>query len=180
MVAIAEESLAPYVPPEKAGFRRYIAREPLGLVLVIAPWNYPYLTAVNTIVPALLAGNAVHPQACLADAARRRALRRPPSRRRACRRASSRTSSSATRRPRRLIGSGKINHINFTGSVAGGKADRARRRRHLRLARPRARRQGPGLCPADAKLDHAIENLVDGGFYNSGQCCCGIERIYVA
>src|SRR3990172_7225511 len=59
MVALAEEALRPYYPPEKAGFRRYVAREPVGLVLVIAPWNYPYLTAINTIVPALLAGNAV-------------------------------------------------------------------------------------------------------------------------
>ena len=60
MIGIAEEALAPYRPePTKAGFRRYIAREPLGIVMVIAPWNYPYLTAVNTIVPALMAGNAV-------------------------------------------------------------------------------------------------------------------------
>ena len=59
VVAFAEQALKPYVPPEKPGFRRYIAREPLGLVLVIAPWNYPYLTAVNTIVPGLLAGNAI-------------------------------------------------------------------------------------------------------------------------
>ena len=59
MVALAEEVLRPYYPPEKPGFRRYIAREPLGVVLVIAPWNYPYLTAINTIVPGLLAGNAI-------------------------------------------------------------------------------------------------------------------------
>ena len=68
MVAIAEEALKPYVPAEKAGFRRYIAREPVGIVMVIAPWNYPYLTAVNTIVPGLLAGNADHPEARRADA----------------------------------------------------------------------------------------------------------------
>jgi acyl-CoA reductase-like NAD-dependent aldehyde dehydrogenase len=59
MVALAEEALRPYYPPEKPGFRRYITREPLGVVLVIAPWNYPYLTAINTIVPGLLAGNAI-------------------------------------------------------------------------------------------------------------------------
>jgi acyl-CoA reductase-like NAD-dependent aldehyde dehydrogenase len=53
MVAMAEEALAPYVPPEREGFRRSIAREPLGVMLVIAPWNYPYLTAVNSIMPAL-------------------------------------------------------------------------------------------------------------------------------
>ena len=41
MAAMAEEALKPYYPPEKAGFRRYIAREPLGIVMVIAPWNYP-------------------------------------------------------------------------------------------------------------------------------------------
>ena len=59
MVALAEDALRPYYPAEKPGFRRYVTREPVGVVLVIAPWNYPYLTAVNTIVPGLLAGNAI-------------------------------------------------------------------------------------------------------------------------
>ena len=74
MAAIAEEALAPLVPKEKPGFRRYVKRDPVGLVLVIAPWNYPYLTAGNTIFPALMAGQRGDPQACRADAARRRAL----------------------------------------------------------------------------------------------------------
>ena len=43
----------------RQGFTRYVAREPLGIVLTVAPWNYPYLTAVNSVVPALMAGNAV-------------------------------------------------------------------------------------------------------------------------
>src|SRR3712207_6504762 len=60
MIGLAEKSLQPIpADDEKAGFRRMIKREPVGLVLVIAPWNYPYLTAINTIVPALMAGNAV-------------------------------------------------------------------------------------------------------------------------
>jgi hypothetical protein len=59
MLAIAGESLAPLMRPEKDGFVRYITREPLGVVLVIAPWNYPFLTAVNSIIPALAAGNVV-------------------------------------------------------------------------------------------------------------------------
>ena len=59
MVALAEKALAPFIPEERPGFRRYLKREPLGVVFVIAPWNYPYLTAVNSIVPALMAGNAV-------------------------------------------------------------------------------------------------------------------------
>src|SRR5687767_3091028 len=59
MAGIAAEALSPLVPKEMAGFRRYVKREPVGIVLVIAPWNYPYLTAGNTIFPALMAGNAV-------------------------------------------------------------------------------------------------------------------------
>ncbi len=60
MVEIAEKALAP-VPASnpKDGFRRYVKKDPLGVVMVIAPWNYPYLTAVNTIVPALMAGSTV-------------------------------------------------------------------------------------------------------------------------
>ncbi len=82
MVAMAEEALKPYCPPEKAGFRRYIAREPVGIVMVIAPWNYPYLTAINTIVPGLLAGNAIILKHAAQTLARRRALRRGVSARR--------------------------------------------------------------------------------------------------
>ena len=59
MIALAESALANLVPEPKAGFRRYVAREPVGIVLTVAPWNYPYLTAVNSVVPALMAGNAV-------------------------------------------------------------------------------------------------------------------------
>ena len=59
MIAIAERRWRRSMPAPKEGFTRYIRREPLGIVLVIAPWNYPYLTAVNTIMPALMAGNAV-------------------------------------------------------------------------------------------------------------------------
>src|SRR3546814_20450175 len=59
MIEIASAALSPVDPSPKEGFRRWIARDPLGVVMVVAPWNYPYLTAVNTIVPALMAGNAV-------------------------------------------------------------------------------------------------------------------------
>jgi len=59
MLQVAPEALAAVEPAEKAGFRRQIKREPLGVIAVIAPWNYPYLTAVNAILPALIAGNAV-------------------------------------------------------------------------------------------------------------------------
>ena len=177
-VALAEEALAPYLPPEKPGFRRYIAREPLGLVMVIAPWNYPYLTAVNTIVPALLAGNAVllkHASQTLLVGERFAA---------AFRKAGLPAglfhnlvlSHSQTEK---LIGSGKVDHINFTGSVEGGRQiERAAAGTFASLGLELGGKD-PAYVMADAKLDHAIENLVDGAFYNSGQCCCGIELIYV-
>ncbi len=178
MAEMAEAALAPYVPPEKPGFRRYIAREPLGLVMVIAPWNYPYLTAVNTIVPALLAGNAVilkHATQTLlvgerfAEAFRRAGLPKGLFRNLVLSHAQTET----------LIASGRIDHINFTGSVAGGRTiERAASGTFASLGLELGGKD-PAYVVADARLDHAIENLVDGAFYNSGQCCCGIERIYV-
>jgi acyl-CoA reductase-like NAD-dependent aldehyde dehydrogenase len=178
MVALAEEALQPYYPPEKAGFRRYIAREPVGVVMVIAPWNYPYLTSINTIVPALLAGNAVilkHAAQTLlvgerfAEAFRRAGLPKGLFHNLVL----------SHEQTEKLIGSGRIDHINFTGSVAGGRAiERAAAGSFASLGLELGGKD-PAYVRADAKLDHAIENLVDGTYYNSGQCCCGIERIYV-
>src|SRR5262245_19698291 len=177
-VALAEEALQPYYPPEKAGFRRYIAREPLGIIMVIAPWNYPYLTSINTIVPALLAGNAVilkHAAQTLlvgeriAEAFRRANLPKGLFHNLVL----------SHEQTEKLIGSGRVDHINFTGSVAGGRAiERAASGSFASLGLELGGKD-PAYVRADAKLDHAIENLVDGTFYNSGQCCCGIERIYV-
>ena len=59
MIAIADSALANIELAQKDGFIRYIKREPLGVALVIAPWNYPYLTAINAVMPAIMAGNAV-------------------------------------------------------------------------------------------------------------------------
>lgn len=178
IVAMAEEALKPYYPPEKEGFRRYIAREPLGIVLVIAPWNYPYLTSINTIVPALLAGNAVilkHAAQTLlvgerfAEAFKRAGLPK----------GLFHNLVMSHEQTEKLIGSGRVDHINFTGSVAGGRAiERAAAGTFASLGLELGGKD-PAYVRADAKLDHAIENLVDGAFYNSGQCCCGIERIYV-
>src|SRR6202034_3556678 len=59
MLNVAPEALGRVLPADKAGFRRQIKRVPLGVVAVVAPWNYPYLTSVNAVLPALIAGNAV-------------------------------------------------------------------------------------------------------------------------
>ena len=179
MVEIAEQALKPVMASNpKDGFRRYVTKEPLGVVMVIAPWNYPYLTAVNTIVPALIAGSTVilkhAAQTLLVGERFAKAFE-------------------AAGLPKgvfqnlvmnhgqteKLLGSGKIDHVNFTGSVAGGRAiEKAAAGTFMTLGLELGGKDPAYVLP-DAKLDHAIANLAEGAFFNSGQCCCGIERIYV-
>jgi acyl-CoA reductase-like NAD-dependent aldehyde dehydrogenase len=178
MVALAEKALAPYVPEDRPGFRRYLKKEPLGVVFVIAPWNYPYLTAVNSIVPALMAGNAVilkHAAQTLlvgerfAKALEKAGLPKGVFQNIVLNHAQT----------EKLLGSGKIDHVNFTGSVAGGRAiEKAAAGTFMTLGLELGGKDPAYVLP-DVKLDHAVANLVDGAFYNCGQCCCGIERVYV-
>jgi len=178
MAALAEEALAPYYPRAKDGFRRFIAREPVGVVMVIAPWNYPYLTAINTIVPGLLAGNAIilkHAAQTLVVGERIaeafKQARLPMG--------LFHNLVMSHEQTEKLIGSGQIDHINFTGSIAGGRAiERAAAGTFASIGLELGGKD-PAYVRADATLYHAIENLVDGTFYNTGQCCCGVERIYV-
>ena len=178
MIAIAERSLARIDPAPKEGFVRYIAREPLGVVFTVAPWNYPYLTAVNSVVPALMAGNTVvlkHAASTLLVAERFQA---------AFDRAGlpdgvfqhlvlSHGQTAAA------ISGGLCDMVCFTGSVAGGRAmEEAAVGRFIPVGLELGGKD-PAYVRADANLAHAIENLVDGAFFNSGQSCCGIERIYV-
>ncbi|MDR7222093.1 aldehyde dehydrogenase family protein [Aminobacter aminovorans] len=179
MVEIAERALAP-VPASnpKDGFRRYVKKDPLGVVMVIAPWNYPYLTAVNTIVPALIAGSTVilkHAAQTLlvgerfAKAFEVAGLPKYVFQNLVLNHAQT----------EKLLGSGKIDHVNFTGSVAGGRAiEKAAAGTFMTLGLELGGKDPAYVLP-DAKLDHAVANLVEGAFFNSGQCCCGIERVYV-
>ncbi|MEP7325342.1 MAG: aldehyde dehydrogenase family protein [Gemmatimonadota bacterium] len=178
MIGIAEAALANLDPGPKEGFLRYVKREPLGVVFTIAPWNYPYLTAVNSIVPALMAGNTVvlkHAAATLLVAERfQQAFDR-------------------ARLPHGVFQHLVINHqqtadiiagrhasmVCFTGSVPGGRAmEQASAGRFINVGLELGGKD-PAYVRPDANLAHAIENLVDGAFFNSGQSCCGIERIYV-
>jgi acyl-CoA reductase-like NAD-dependent aldehyde dehydrogenase len=178
MIAIAPEALAAIEPTPVSGFRRHIQRDPLGTVLVIAPWNYPYLTAVNTIIPALMAGNSVilkHASQTLlvgerfAEAMAHANL--PAGLFHNLLLDHSQTAA--------IIGSGRIHQVNFTGSVGAGKAmETAATGRFLGVGLELGGKD-PAYVRADANLDHAVENLVDGSFFNSGQSCCAIERIYV-
>ena len=178
MINIAEEALKPLVPEEKDGFRRYVKHVPLGVVLVIAPWNYPYLTAVNTIIPALMAGNVVilkhATQTLLAGErfAKAFAIAGLPKGV-----FSNVVLDHGTTEA--LLASGTVDHVNFTGSVGGGRAIEKAAAGTFMSVGLELGGKDPAYVLPDVNIDHAVANLVDGAFFNSGQCCCGIERIYV-
>jgi len=178
MIAIAPEALEDVNPGPKPDFRRFIRREPLGVVFTVAAWNYPYLIAVNSVVPALMAGNTVvlkHSAQTPLCAERFDECFREAGLPEGCFQVLHLSHEDTSR----VIGDPRVDFVAFTGSVDGGHAvQRAAADRFI----------GTGLelggCdPAyvrhDANLDHAIENLVDGAYFNSGQSCCGIQRVYV-
>jgi acyl-CoA reductase-like NAD-dependent aldehyde dehydrogenase len=178
MIAIAPTALADVHPDPKAGFRRFIRREPLGVVLTVAAWNYPYLIAVNSVVPALMAGNAVllkHSAQtplcaerfaeCLEEAGLPAGVFQ--------------VLHLAHADTERVIGDPRIDFVAFTGSVAGGHAvQHAAAERFIGLGLELGGCD-PVYVRQDANLAHAVENIVDGAYFNSGQSCCGLQRIYV-
>ena len=175
---IAADSLAPLVVEASDTFERRIEREPHGVVFVIAPWNYPYMTAINTIAPALMAGNTViikhASQTLLVGERMVRAFVEAgvPDDVFANLFLDHQTTSA-------LIAAGNFNFINFTGSVEGGRSiERAAAGTFSGLGLELGGKD-PGYVMEDADLDAAVDTLMDGATYNSGQCCCGIERIYV-
>ncbi len=178
MLRLAPGALADDVLPPKEGFRRFIRHEPLGIVLDIPAWNYPLLIAVNVIVPALLAGNAVlikHARLtplcgdAFVEAFRRTGL--PPELI-----ASIHVGHGTIRK---LIDARAVDFISFTGSVEGGReVYQAASSRLLDMGLELGGKDPAFVCE-DANFAFAVENLVDGAFYNAGQSCCAVERIYV-
>lgn len=178
MISIAPEALEDVHVEPKAGFERYIQRVPLGIVFVIAPWNYPFLTAINSIIPALMAGNAVllkHATQTLLVGERFQEafnLAGLPT-------GLFRNLAMSHDQTLALLRSGLVNHTNFTGSVNGGKQIEIAAAGTFRGIGLELGGKDPAYVRGDANLAHAIENVVDGAFFNSGQSCCGIERVYV-
>ncbi len=178
MAGLAAEALAPVVAEASDRFERRIEREPVGVVFVIAPWNYPFLTAINTIVPALIAGNSVvlkHASQTLlagerlAEAFHAGGVPEDVFQNLVLDHATTEG----------LIRARSFGFVNFTGSVAGGAAiERAAAGTFTPLGLELGGKD-PGLVLPDADLEAAVDSLMDGAFYNAGQCCCGIERIYV-
>jgi acyl-CoA reductase-like NAD-dependent aldehyde dehydrogenase len=178
MIAIAGDALANHVPAAKEGFTRFIQREPWGVVFTIAPWNYPYLTAVNSVIPALMAGNTVvlkHASHTLLVAERFQKAFDKAKLPKGVFQHLVMNHAQATG----VISDGLANMVCFTGSVAGGRAmEQAAAGRFINVGLELGGKD-PAYVRSDANLAHAVENLVDGAFFNSGQSCCGIERIYV-
>jgi acyl-CoA reductase-like NAD-dependent aldehyde dehydrogenase len=176
--ATAESALADIERTDKSGFKRYLKRVPLGIVMVIAPWNYPFMTAINTIMPALMSGNVVilkHAAQTLLVGERLAKAFEIAGLPKGVFQNIVLTHSGTEK----LLGSGLIDHVNFTGSVAGGRAiEKALAGTFASLGLELGGKD-PAYVRADADLNYAVENLVDGAFFNSGQCCCGIERVYV-
>jgi acyl-CoA reductase-like NAD-dependent aldehyde dehydrogenase len=178
MCAIAEQALGELRPEKKDGFERFIRREPHGVVLVIAPWNYPWLTSVNAVVPALLAGNCVllkmaaqTPLVAERYGEAFAAAGLPPGVFQFLHMDHAGTA--------RVIADARIGYVAFTGSVPGGKAvQRAAAERFVGTGLELGGKD-PAYVRADAPLAATVENLVDGVYFNSGQSCCAVERIYV-
>ncbi len=178
MAEIAAESLADIAVGEDATFKRYIKRVPHGVVFVVAPWNYPYMTAINTVAPALIAGNVVvlkhATQTLLVGERMAQAFHDAGVPRDVFQNLF--LSHDVTHD---LIAGKAFDFVNFTGSVGGGQAmERAAAGTFVGVGTELGGKD-PGYVMEDADLDAAVETLIDGAMFNSGQCCCGIERIYV-
>jgi len=178
MIDAADDALASILLPEKTGFQRYIKREALGTAFVVAPWNYPYLTAINAIMPAIMAGNSVvlkhsaQTPLCaeqLFSAFKKAGL--PEGVFQYLHLSHADTEA--------VIKDSRIDYVAFTGSVAGGAmVERASSGRFIGVGLELGGKD-PAYVRADADIEHAVATCIDGAFFNSGQSCCGIERIYV-
>ena len=178
MIAIAPKALADIRPDPLSGMNRFIRRVPLGVVAIIAPWNYPYLTSANGVIPALMAGNAVilkHSHQTPLCAERFAQAFEEAGLPEGLYQYLHLSHDDAET----LMADKRVNFVNFTGSVPGGHAvQRAVSGKFIATGLELGGKD-PGYVRADADLNHAVENLTDGAFFNSGQSCCGIERIYV-
>lgn len=178
MAEIAADALADIPVSDDAQFKRYIRRMPHGVVLVIAPWNYPYMTAINTIAPALIAGNSVilkhATQTLLVGERIAAAFHRAGVPQDVFQNLVLDHETTST-----LIAERAFDFVNFTGSVGGGRAIENAAAGTFTNVGLELGGKDPGYACDDADLDAAVATLVDAAMFNSGQCCCGIERIYV-
>lgn len=177
MISIARESLADVLLP-KEGFDRRIVREPLGVVLDLPAWNYPLLTAINVVAPAVLAGNAVivkhSPRSPLCGGHFARAFEEAGAPKDLVQALDCDHPTSE-----RIVADPRVNHVVFTGSILGGhRIQEAASKRFVRVGLELGGND-PAYVAPDCDFDKTVENVVDGCIYNAGQSCCAVERVYV-
>jgi acyl-CoA reductase-like NAD-dependent aldehyde dehydrogenase len=161
----------------KGKLEERISHEPLGVIANISAWNYPYFVGANVFVPALIAGNAVlykpseyatltglHIAAMLYQAGVPTDVFVP------------------------IVGGGKagasllrqaVDGVFFTGSFATGTKGGAAAGRRMAKVQLELGGKDPGYVCEDVDIKTAAASLADGAFYNTGQSCCSVERIYV-
>lgn len=178
MLDLAPAALADIELSERPGFVRRLQRVPLGLVLTLVPWNYPWLTAVNAVIPALAAGNV-----CILKHSDQTPL--VAERMVAAAGAAGipggvfQTLHCSHPQIAKLVRDPRVDFVTFTGSVEGGRSVHSALAGTFKGVGLELGGKDPVYVRHDADLDHAIPNLVEGVCFNSGQSCCGTERIYV-
>ncbi len=172
-----EAALADEVVHEKGAWRETITYEPLGLVANVSAWNYPYFVGANVFVPALLAGNAVlyKPSefATLTGLAIAEALHAAGV-------------PEAVFAP--VLGGAEVGRalleqpldaVFFTGSYATGRKVAEAAARQLMKVQLELGGKDPVYVADDVDVATAAKSTADGAFYNTGQSCCAVERLYV-
>lgn len=179
MLGIAADCLADRVRPHSNAESARISHIPAGVVMVIAPWNYPYLTTVNSVIPALVSGNAVilkhSPQTPLVAESMARAFDSaglPESVFQFAHCSNAQTLA--------LVRDKRTHHVVFTGSVEVGRIIAGAAGQALTGCTLELGGKDAAYVRSDADIEWTAAALADGAFYNAGQSCCAIERVYVA
>jgi len=162
---------------EKQKLEERISHEPLGVIANISAWNYPYFVGSNVFVPALLAGNAVlykpsefatltglHIEAMLHEAGVPKDVFIAVV-------GGGATGAALLRQP--------VDGVFFTGSYATGTKIAAAAGRKMIKVQLELGGKDPVYVCDDVDVSAAAEAVADGAFYNTGQSCCSVERIYV-
>ncbi|KYK59325.1 betaine aldehyde dehydrogenase 2 [Drechmeria coniospora] len=179
LLKISDEALKDTDGEPEKGFKRFIRKVPVGPVLVIFAWNYPYLILVNSLIPAILAGNTVilkpSPQTptivervagIFSDAGLPEGVLQYFH----C--GSPTVMETMVRDPRIAL-------VCFTGSVAGGLAVQKAAADRIVNVGLELGGKDPAYIRGDVDIDWVAEEIVDGAVFNSGQSCCSLERVYV-
>ncbi|KAK3398445.1 Aldehyde/histidinol dehydrogenase [Sordaria brevicollis] len=179
LLKISNDALKDTDGEEEKGFKRFIRKVPVGPVLIIFAWNYPYLILVNALIPALLAGNSVilkpSPQTptVVEQVAKAFAEAGLPDG------VIQYFHSGSPTIIETIVRNPKIANICFTGSVAGGLAVQKAASDRIVNVGLELGGKDPAYVRGDVDIAWAAEEIVDGCLFNSGQSCCSIERVYV-